>query len=176
MPFSCSSFAARAFLFSYSSVVSRYLLSNPLTVKMQHQFSSDLDISDDFTYSMCLTNSSTQSSSQLDANKSLYVDNINVSRHACPLIDSGSMFIPHGSLISIFGRSGSGKSSLARALFLSMRDFGLNVGLVRQRPGSISSFVIESISLTRTTEVDSSLLHSSIRLAGLESNLFDGPP
>ena len=140
---------------------------------MQHQFSSDLDISDDFTYSMCLTNSSTQSSSQLDANKSLYVDNINVSRHACLLIDSGSMFIPHGSLISIFGRSGSGKSSLARALFLSMRDFGLNVGLVRQRPGSISSFVIESISLTRTTEVDSSLLHSSIRFAGLESNLFD---
>ena len=104
----------------------------PLTAKMQHQFSSDLDISDDFTYSMCLTNSSTQSSSQLDANKSLYVDNINVSRHACLLIDSGSMFIPHGSLISIFGRSGSGKSSLLEP-FLSMRDFSLNVGLVRQR-------------------------------------------
>ena len=83
------------------------------------------------------------------------------------------MFIPNGSLISIFGRSGSGKSSLARALFLSMRDFGLNVGLVRQRPGSVSSFVIESISLTRTTEVNFSHLQSSIKLAGLKESLFD---
>ena len=145
----------------------------PLTVKMQNQFSSDLEISDDFRYSMCLTNSSTDSSSNLNSNKSLYVDNINVSRYGLRLIDSGSLFIPYGSLISIFGRSGSGKSSLARALFLSMRDFGLNVGLVRQRPGSVSSFVIESISLTRTTEVNFSHLQSSIKLAGLQENLFD---
>ena len=107
------------------------------------------------------------------SSESLFVDRISVSRNGIPVINSGSLIIPHGSLISIFGRSGSGKSSLARALFLSMRESGMNVCLLRQRPGPVSSSVVESISLQGIDSIDFSHLLECSNSAGLDSNLLN---
>ena len=83
----------------------------PLTVKLHEQFNNKSTLQD-FSYTMDISRNIDKQNKIDLSSESLFVDRISVSRNGIPVINSGSLIIPHGSLISIFGRSGSGKSSL----------------------------------------------------------------
>jgi len=115
--------------------------------------------------------------SQIPSNESILDWNkFEIYRGDRQLISGENFYLQHGEFVSIFGKSGAGKTTFLSAIFLHF-DTGpkfpkQKIVWIRQDPGFISRDIIENITLDSRERVNWQRLAEALRMAGFDGSFF----
>jgi ABC-type transport system involved in cytochrome bd biosynthesis fused ATPase/permease subunit len=99
-----------------------------------------------------------------------------VQRDQQMLLRGREFYIDQGEFVSIFGKTGSGKTSLLTAIFLTLERNQLidkKVAWVRQNPGNISQDPVENLILAPRAQLKLEKLNTSLTMAGFDQHFIN---
>ena len=99
-----------------------------------------------------------------------------IQRDQQTLMRGQDFYVDQGEFVSIFGKTGSGKTSLLTAIFLTLERHqikGIKVAWIRQNPGIVSQDPVENLILAPRSQLNLQKLNTSLKMAGFDDQFIN---